>query len=112
VSDGFGTPDDWITEIEQNGFEGLKLNPPHSAPLDWVLKGIAVAAKGKRVVMLLRLDSTTEYHNALIEAGFHPFGAFERIAYGSAASGGRYANVLWFSPTAPPTPAGQGVKRE
>lgn len=93
-----GLSDDWAAIVKSGNWTGLKLNPPHSNPLPWVTRGIRTAQMGVKVIMLLRLDSTTQQHKALIEHGFHPFGAFERIKYGNSNHGGQYANVLWFSP--------------
>jgi len=57
--------------------DGLKIdwkdktyvNPPYSKPLDWVLKAIEENKKGKRIVMLLRMDTSTKWFKELQEAG-------------------------------------------
>lgn len=44
-------------------------NPPYSNPLPWVRKAISEARAGKRVLMLLNHDSSTEWWRELHEAG-------------------------------------------
>ncbi len=58
-------------------FDGLKVdwedktyvNPPYSKPLPWVLKAIEENKKGKLIVMLLRMDTSTRWFKELQEAG-------------------------------------------
>ena len=69
--------DDWA----ENGLEidwGSRTycNPPYSNPMPWVKKAIAESKKGKLVVMLLRVDTSTRWFAALVEAN---------------------AEILWFS---------------
>lgn len=45
------------------------VNPPYSKPLDWVTKAIEEANKGKRIVMLLRMDTSTKWFKMLQESG-------------------------------------------
>ena len=45
------------------------VNPPYSNPLPWVLKAIEEYRKGKRIVMLLRMDTSTKWFKELQEAG-------------------------------------------
>lgn len=62
---------------ELRGFDGLGsswedrtfVNPPYSKPLEWVLKAIEENKKGKLIVMLLRMDTSTKWFKALQEAG-------------------------------------------
>ena len=44
------------------------VNPPYSQPLDWVLKAIEENKKGKFIVMLLRMDTSTRWFSLLQEA--------------------------------------------
>lgn len=45
------------------------VNPPYSKPLPWVLKAIEENKKGKLIVMLLRMDTSTKWFKELQEAG-------------------------------------------
>ena len=57
-------------------FDGLNIewrdktyvNPPYSKPLLWVNKAIQENKKGKTIVMLLRMDTSTEWFKRLQEA--------------------------------------------
>lgn len=45
------------------------VNPPYSNPKAWVIKAIEEAKKGKRIVLLLKHDSSTEWYRLLHEYG-------------------------------------------
>lgn len=74
--------DDWfdpceLSKGELRQFDGLGsswgkktfVNPPYSKPKDWVLKAIKEAEKGKTIVMLLKMDTSTEWFRLLQENG-------------------------------------------
>jgi len=44
-------------------------NPPYSKPLKWVEKAIEENKKGKLIVMLMRMDTSTKWFKLLQEAG-------------------------------------------
>lgn len=44
------------------------VNPPYSKPLPWINKAIEENKKGKTIVMLLRMDTSTEWFKRLQEA--------------------------------------------
>ena len=87
MSDNYNTPS-WIKEIfkdwydpcpiskgELREFDGLGswkdrtfVNPPYSKPMPWVEKAIAENKKGKTIVMLLKVDTSTKWFARLIEA--------------------------------------------
>ncbi len=88
MNDDYNTPD-WIKEIfmdwfdpcpistgELRAFDGLGsswakhtfVNPPYSNPLKWVEKAIEENKKGKMIVMLLRVDTSTKWFAKLVEA--------------------------------------------
>jgi len=92
--DNYSTPD-WLMEIFAGWFDpcplddspkinGLEIewkdktyvNPPDSNPLGWVEKAIEENKKGKTIVMLLRVDTSTKWFSKLVEAN---------------------AEILWFS---------------
>lgn len=81
--------DEWIMELfgdyfdpcslsngELREFDGLGsdwkdktfVNPPYSDPLKWVAKGIMESKKGKTIVFLLKMDSSTKWFSLLKEA--------------------------------------------
>ena len=45
------------------------VNPPYSKPLEWVEKAIEENKKGKTIVMLLRMDTSTRWFKLLQENG-------------------------------------------
>jgi len=72
--------DDWFDPcpLNENPYvDGLVMewgdktyvNPPYSNPLPWVKKAIKESKKGKTVVMLLRMDTSTKWFKELQEAG-------------------------------------------
>jgi len=84
--DNYSTPE-WILDIFENYFDpcplnenpdinGLEIewkdktfvNPPYSKPMPWVKKAIEESKKGKRIVMLLKHDSSTKWYAKLHEA--------------------------------------------
>ena len=63
------------------GGEPCFCNPPYSNPLPFVLKAIEEHRKGKLVVLLLKLDTTTKYYRALLDAGAHFLYCGERLHF-------------------------------
>ena len=86
MSDDYATPS-WLKDVfagwydpcplnspERNGLDHewdspAYVNPPYSEPHKWVTKAIQEAAKGKLVVMLLRVDTSTKWFKLLQENG-------------------------------------------
>lgn len=83
----WGTPD-WLMELFEDWFDpcplnpnpdfnGLEIewkdktyvNPPYSNPLPWVEKAINERKKGKTIVMLLKVDTSTRWFAKLFESG-------------------------------------------
>ncbi len=65
---------EYIEGISPNGLEIPWLNctfvnPPYSNPLPWVEKAIEESRTGKKIVMLLKHDSSTKWYRMLIEHG-------------------------------------------
>ena len=48
--------------------EKTYVNPPYSKPLPWVEKAIEESKKGKIIVMLLRVDTSTKWFAKIVEA--------------------------------------------
>lgn len=78
--------DDWILNLFEGYFDpcpydpnpqinGLNIdwkdktfvNPPYSNPLPWVIKAIEENKKGKTIVLLLKMDSSTQWFKLLQE---------------------------------------------
>lgn len=57
-------------------------NPPYSKPRPWVKKAIEESKKGKRIVMLLKADTSTLLFADLINAGAHIMFCHKRIKFG------------------------------
>jgi hypothetical protein len=86
MKDNYATPEwlmsvfgDWFDPCPLNpnpDFDGLKIkwkdktyvNPPYSNPLKWVEKAIKESKRGKTIVMLLRVDTSTKWFAKLVEA--------------------------------------------
>jgi len=45
------------------------VNPPYSKPKEWVIKAIEENKKGKMIVMLMKMDTSTQWFKMLQEAG-------------------------------------------
>jgi len=69
------------------------VNPPYSRPLPWVKKAVEEASKGKRIVMLLRADTSTKYFQALHEAGSMFFWVHKRLRH-NTGSPANFASML------------------
>ncbi len=86
MTDNYLTPD-WILNVFDGWYDPCPLNPnpdingldiewkdrtyvnpPYSNPLPWVEKAIEEWKKGKMIVMLLRVDTSTKWFAKLIEA--------------------------------------------
>ena len=69
--DGLGS--DW--------YDKTYVNPPYSKPLKWVKKAVEENKKGKMIVMLMRMDTSTEWFKILQEAKAHFFWYNGRIRF-------------------------------
>lgn len=87
MTDNYTTPD-WLMKIFKDWFDPCPIstgvlrefdglgswknktfvNPPYSNPLLWVEKAIEENKKGKMIVMLLKVDTSTKWFAKLIEA--------------------------------------------
>ncbi len=89
MSDDYET-DEWLMEVFHGWFDPCPLvpedelvsnglyidwkdftfvNPPYSNPLPWVEKAIIESSKGRKIVMLLKHDSSTRWYRLLHEYG-------------------------------------------
>jgi hypothetical protein len=88
MNDQWATPEwlmiiykDWYDPcpLDKDYEDGLKkewkdktyVNPPYSKPLPWVKKAIEENKKGKMIVMLMRMDTSTEWFKMLQENNAH-----------------------------------------
>ena len=62
------------------------VNPPYSNPLPWVEKAIEENKKGKMIVMLLRVDTSTKWFSKLIEAGAEILWFNKRLKFSGSGS--------------------------
>ena len=62
-------PYDFKDGLMQTWKHNTFVNPPYSNPLPWVEKAIAENKLGKRIVMLLKHDSSTKWYAKLHAAG-------------------------------------------
>ena len=85
-------------------FDGLKVswgtpsfvNPPYSNPLPWVKKAIEETKKGVAVIMLLRVDPSTQWYRLLVEAGAHFCYFNERLKFNDVKGSSNFASMLVF----------------
>ena len=107
-SDNYPTPkwlldvfDGWYDPCPLNPtFDGLKteweqrtyVNPPYSEPLKWVEKAIEESKKGKTVVMLMRVDTSTKWFAKLVEADAEFLWFHRRVKFTDSAP--NFASML------------------
>ena len=103
--DNWETPT-WLISLFENWFDpcpinanpiidGLKIewqdrtfvNPPYSNPLPWVEKAIEESKKGKIIVMLLHVDTSTKWFAKLNEANAHILWFAKRLNYSDKKGG-------------------------
>lgn len=73
------------------------VNPPYSNPLPWVKKAIQEASKGIDVVMLLKVDPSTELYKCLIEYPGSHFCYFnERLKFDDGKGSANFPSMLVF----------------
>ncbi len=65
------SPTDIVDGLNTNWKDFTYVNPPYSNPLKWVEKAIEESNKGKTIVMLLRVDTSTKWFAKLVEAKAH-----------------------------------------
>ena len=120
-SDSWASPN-WLMNLFKNYYDPCPLNPiedglitnwkdytyvnpPYSEPLKWVLKAIKENKKGKTIVLLLKLDSSTRWYRELINANAHILLFNERLHY-SDSNPANFPSMLAILPTpAKPEPA-------
>lgn len=107
MGDSWKTPQ-WILDMFEGYFDpcplndnpvidGLKIdwkdktyvNPPYSKPLPWVEKAIEENKKGKRIVMLLNVDTSTKWFRLLNEANAHFLWFAQRLKFSNKDSSPR-----------------------
>ena len=71
------------------------VNPPYSNPKPWVIKAITEAKQGKRIIMLLKHDSSTEWYRLLHEYGAE-FVMFGRRLQHQTGKTSNFPSVLVF----------------
>jgi hypothetical protein len=110
MNDTWKTPE-WLKKHFKNHFDpcpenpqfnGLEIdwsgpafvNPPYSKPILWVKKAIEQHQRGVDVVMLLRVDVSTEWYKLLIEANAH-FAYFnERLRFSDSVNSPNFCSML------------------
>ena len=99
MTDSWATPE-WVMELVKDYFDpcplndnwtidGLEIewgektycNPPFSNPLPWVHKAVEENKKGKLIIMMLNVDTSTRWYKALVEANAHFIYFAERLKF-------------------------------
>jgi hypothetical protein len=83
-------------------FNGLEIewktpsfvNPPYSKPKEWVLKAIEQKKKGINIVMLLRVDTSTEWYKLLMENDCHIAFFNERVKFKGSNGSPNFCSML------------------
>ena len=70
-----------VDGLTMDWYDKTFVNPPYSNPLPWVLKAIEESKKGKTIVMLLKMDSSTRWFAKLKEAKAHFLWINGRLKY-------------------------------
>ncbi len=115
MSDSHPTPE-WLMQFFRGYFDPCPLNDdptvdglaiewgdptycnmPYSCPEKWVDKAIQEAKKGKKIVLLTRVDPSTKWWLSLTAAGFR-FAFFHRRVKFSGTGSPNFASAIWFSP--------------
>tara|TARA_R100000789_G_scaffold64886_1_gene61221 strand:+ start:116 stop:490 length:375 start_codon:yes stop_codon:yes gene_type:complete len=99
MTDSYNTPtsimrmfEDWFDPCPLNdnpNFDGLSIdwkdktfvNPPYSKPMPWVEKAIEESKKGKRIVMLLKMDTSTRWYAKIHEHAKHILYFSKRLSF-------------------------------
>lgn len=104
MTDKYNTPK-WILDMFPDHFDpcpidwkegdpdGLKINwatrnfvnPPYSETEKWVKKALEEAKKGNKIVMLLRMDTSTKWFRNLLEAGANFWISWDRLHFAGRA---------------------------
>jgi len=72
------------------------VNPPYSRPKEWVKKAIEQQERGIDIVMLLRVDVSTEWYKMLVEAGAHFCYFNERLRFSESNGSPNFCSMLVF----------------
>lgn len=67
--------------LSENWKDKTYVNPPYSNLLPWVKKAIEESKKGKTIVMLLNVDTSTKWFRLLQEANAHFIWFAERLKF-------------------------------
>jgi DNA N-6-adenine-methyltransferase (Dam) len=111
LTDIHATPD-WLMRYFRDWFDPCPLKPsfdgllvdwkdpafaniPYSDPAPWIQKAILESRKGCRVVLLTRVDPSTEWWLRLIASGARVATFFGRIKFTGNGSP-NFASALWF----------------
>jgi hypothetical protein len=97
--------DDWFDPCPLGGSGGLEIewkdrtycNMPYSEPEKWCQKAIEESRKGKRIVLLTRVDPSTKWWLCLVSAGFRAAFFHGRIKFKDGNSSPNFASAIWFS---------------
>ena len=112
MMENYSTPK-WILEIFEDWFDPCPLNdnpkvngldiewkdktyvnPPYSNPLPWVEKAIEENKKGKTIVLLLRMDTSTRWFKELQESGAKFLWINGRLKFGDTGKPAPFPSML------------------
>jgi len=87
-------PDPTENGLEIEWEDRTYVNPPYSKPLPWVIKAIEENKKGKLVVMLLRMDTSTRWFKELQEANAVFMWINGRLRFGDTGKPANFPSML------------------
>lgn len=111
MSDQWATPS-WLMEMFKGWFDPCPLtedyedglikewkdktyvNPPYSKPMNWVKKAIEENKKGKTIVMLMRMDTSTTWFKFLQEANAHFLWFNGRLKFNDTGKPANFPSML------------------
>lgn len=112
MNDNVATPN-WLMRYFEDYFDPCPLNPepevdglkiewkdktycnmPYSKPMEWCRKAVEEANKGKKIVLLTRVDPSTKWWLVLVAGGFRPLFFHGRIRFTGKTP--NFASALWF----------------
>jgi len=111
TNDDWATPN-WLMEIFRDWYDPCPLNkvdwsglnvdwkdktyvnPPYSSPKAWVEKAVEENKKGKMIVMLMRMDTSTEWFKMLQEANAHFLWFNGRLKFSDTGKPANFPSML------------------
>lgn len=83
-----------VNALEIDWKDRTYCNPPYSNPKPFVIKAIKESKKGKLIVLLLPVDTTTEWFRLLVNAKAHILFPNERLKFNGSSNHARWGCMI------------------